>query len=95
MPIGGRQSGNQVWIFIGMTLRQWSPLKKLKLCAPMLSGRHKPSALQPSGKLKPKGPPRLSDSTGNMLRSLNAWRSKSSKRKARVRLTFSLLVKLP
>ena len=59
------------------------------------SRRLKPSALQPWGKLKPEGPPRLSHSTGNMLRSSNTWRSKSSKRKARVRLTFSLLVKLP
>ena len=41
------------------------------------------------------GPPRLSHSTGNMLMSSNAWRSKSSKWKARVRLTFSPLVKLP
>ena len=53
------------------------------------------SALQPSGKLRPEGPPRLNHSTGNMPSPSNTWRSKSSKRKARVRLTFSLLVKLP
>ena len=42
-----------------------------------------------------KGPPRLSHLTGDKLRPSNTWRSKSSKRKARVRLTFSPLVKLP
>ena len=44
---------------------------------------------------KPKGPPRLSHSTGNILRPWNAWRSKLFKRNARVRLTFSLLVRPP
>ena len=103
-----RQKGvrNWVWIFIGTTPRQQSPLKKLNPSVPMMSGRLKlsplwpsgklkPSALCPSGKLKPEWPPRLSHSTGNMLRSSNTWRSKSSKGKARVRLTFSLIVKLP
>ena len=40
-------------------------------------------------------PPRLSESTGDMPRPSSTWRSKSSKKKVRVRLTFSLLVKLP
>ena len=41
------------------------------------------------------GPPRLSHSTGNMLRPSSTWRNKSSKKKVRVRLTYSLPVKLP
>ena len=58
--------------------------------APALSGKPKLSAPQPSGMLTPGGPPRLSHSTGIMPRPSNTWRNKSSKKKVRVRSTFSL-----
>ena len=58
--------------------------------APALSGKLKLPAPWPSGKLRPRGPPRLSHSTGNMQRPSNTWRNRSSKKKVRVRLTFSL-----
>ena len=52
---------------LGMELHR-SLLKKLEPSAPVLSGKPKPPALQPSGKLRPEGPPRLSHSTANMPR---------------------------
>ena len=63
--------------------------------APTPSGKLKPLALQPSGMLRPGEPPRLTHSTGDMPKPSNTWRNKSSKRKVRVRLTFSPPVKLP
>ena len=80
---------NWVWNIIGMTPRYWSPLKKLEPSVPIQSGKLKQPALWPSGKLRPEGPSRLVTSTGDISRPSNTWRSKSSKRKARVRLTFS------
>ena len=62
--------------------------------APTPSRKPKPFAPQPSGMQRPGEPPRLTHSTGNMPRPSNTWRNKSSKRKVRVRLTFSLPVKL-
>ena len=44
--------------------------------------------------LRPRESPRLTHSTGNMPRPSNTWKNKSSKRKVRVRLTFSPPVKL-
>ena len=41
------------------------------------------------------GPPRLSHSRGDMPKPSKTWRNKSSERKIGVRLTFSLLLKLP
>ena len=62
---------------------------------PTPSGKPKPFALQPSGMLRPGDSPRLTHSTGNMPKPSNTWRKKSSKRKVRVRLTYSLPFKLP
>ena len=45
--------------------------------------------------LRPRGPPRLSHSTGNMPKPSETWRNKSSERKAGAKPTFSLPVKLP
>ena len=44
---------------------------------------------------RPGEPSRLTHSTRDMPRPSNTWRNKSSKRKAKVRLTSSLPVKLP
>ena len=56
---------------------------------PALSGKPKLPALWPSGLLRPRGTPRLSHSTGDMLRPSSTWRNKSSQKKVRVRLTHS------
>ena len=45
--------------------------------------------------LRPRGLPRLSHFTGDMLRPSSSWRNKSSKKKVRVRMTSSLPVKMP
>ena len=62
--------------------------------APTLPRKPKPFALQPSGMQRSREPPRLTHSTGNMPRPSNTLRNKLSKRKVRVRLTFSLPAKL-
>ena len=62
---------------------------------PTPSGKLKPSPLQPLGMQRPGEPPWLIHSTRDMPRPSNTWRNKSSKRKAKVRLTSSLPVKMP
>ena len=51
-------------------------------------------ALWPSGMPRSGGSPRLSHSRGNMAESCGTWKSKSSKRRAEVKLTSSLAAKL-
>ena len=53
---------------------------------PAPSGKPKLFAPQPLGMQRPREPPRLTHSTGDMPRPSNTWRNKSSKRKAKVRL---------
>ena len=62
---------------------------------PMPSGRLKLLTLWPSGILRPKGPPRPNYSRGNMAKSCETWRSRSSNRKATAKVTSSLLARLP
>ena len=52
-----------------------------------------PPSLLPSGMLRPRGPSRLSHSTGNMPKPSKTWRNKSSERKAEAKLTSSLPIK--
>ena len=52
MPIGRELSGNWVWNFIRMSLRQKSPLEKLEPSAPMLPWMLRPHASQLSRKQK-------------------------------------------
>ena len=71
------------------------PSKKPRPPKPAPSGRLKLFALQPLGMPRPGGPPRLNYSTGNMAKSYEIWRSKSSKRKAEAKLTSSSPARLP
>ena len=74
-------------------LCDWS--KKPRPPKPAPSKRPKLLALWPSGMPRSGGPPRLSYSRGNMAKPCGTWRCKSSERKAEVKLTSSLPVKLP
>ena len=69
--------------------------KKPRPLMPAPSEKPRLPALQPSGMLRPSGPPRLSHSTGNMPKPSGTWRNKSSERKAEAKPTFSLPVKMP
>ena len=74
-------------------VQQWS--RKPRQPKPVSSKRLKLLALQPSEMSRPREPPRLSHSRGNMAMSCRTWRSKSSKRRAEVNQTSSLPTRLP
>ena len=59
------------------------------------SKRPKLLASKPSGMLRPREPPRLSYSRGNMAMSCVTWRSKSSERRAEIKLTSSPPARMP
>ena len=69
--------------------------KKPRLPKPAPSGRPKPLVLWPSGMLGHGGPPRPNYSRGNMGKSCETRRSKSSNRKATAKVTSSLLARPP
>ena len=72
------------------------PPKKPRSPKPVPSRRPKPLAsLQLSGMLRHGGPPRPNYSRGNMAKSCETWRSKSSDRKAAAKVTSSLLARPP
>ena len=60
----------------------------------MLFERLKLIALQPSEMSRPRGPPRLSHSKGNMATSCGIWTHKSSERRTEVKLTSPLPARL-
>ena len=68
--------------------QQWS--KRPRQPKTISSKRQKPPALWASGKSKSRRPPRQSHSEGSMATSCEIWRCQSSKRKAEVKLTYSL-----
>ena len=71
------------------------PSKKPRSPEPAPSRRPKLLVLQPSGILRPREPPKLNYSRGNMAKSCKTWGSKSSDRKATAKVTSSLLARLP
>ena len=71
------------------------PSRKLRPPVPTPSRKHKPFAPWPSGMQRPRELPRLTHFTNHMVSPSSAWKNKLLRRRVRVNLTSSPLVKPP